>query len=759
MDEFVDDLDPLPELSKQKPDRIIGLGETKNIRELLERPARFMPCDTVAKLRDKVRCRPLKNKSIPLLFPFLVLEAKSDSAHASPSDIQTQTAFPIRSLLNHQKELQSFRPGGNAGEEPLVWFLGNRGSNWILYACYIDQDFESNPNYNIHYLQSVDITTNDGAIQLLLLVDYIVDWARDTFRTSIITQLRSLATGVDFDQVSLGPDSDIVSKNGFVLDWMSRIDSDSRHGEVLHASGVGHMGRKDHDERPSVTLRLCELGAVRSASTNIFKFAGLRVTEGNIESLLTLSNNPADKCKDPLDHSGNFRASARRLFNEIMRWKEVLLVLGADLDHVEHAWTDARAEPVPFDEGAGAEFYALFEYRCFINIRWQIVRQFSYLAISKKAYALLMEYAAFIKRHPRTDQWAQAPRACSSSSIKEAIECLRSGSAWQVLHSAISSTLLTLYPLPARVREYDTPPVVSLGLGYRNAVRIRHFIEDFMSLAERSIPEWSRVAKKLEPSSKRHKGQNDAWEAKTANRSFRKVSQREVQVLDDPHIPLYCPRCRASRQKMFPPQSLGQENSPLYTSYKAILVSSLREEGEYEYEGQKRHDISLFVFEALLWQENATSIATAVKCLAQHETYHTILHLPTEKSLKLGSSRCKDWNLPMPYRGTTKKQQWDIARWISELINGQVPPDGDITQKSLPPWIHQQMLLYFLQQNKPYDEALKALRAARDRQTNKDQASVPSNRISLRHFFGEHIKDRNPDEERRFNEERRLSGE
>ncbi|KAK3698199.1 hypothetical protein LTR37_017024 [Vermiconidia calcicola] len=488
MDEFIDDLDPLPEQPKQKPDRIIGLRETKNIHRLLEQPARFMRGDTAAK--------------------------------------------------------------------------------------------------NIHYLQSGDITTNDGAIQLLLLVDYIMDWARDIFRTSIITQLTSFATGVDFDQVSLGPDSDIVSKKASVFDWMSRMDIDCRPGDALHASGVDYMAPMDHDDTPSVTLPVCELGAVRSASTNIFKLAGLRVTEGNVESLLTLSNNPADKRKDPLDRSGKFRDFARKLVNEITRWKEVLLVLGADLDLVEKDWTDQREEHEPFDEGNGAEFYALFEYRCFINIKWQIIRQLSYLAISKKAYTMLLEYAAFIKRQPRIDQFAQAPRSCSGSLIKEAIDCLRSGSAWQVLHSAISSTLLTLYPLPARVREYDTPPVVSLELGYRNAVRIRHFIEDFMSLAERSIPEWSHVAKKLEPSSKRHKGQNDAWEAKTSNRSFRKVSQREVQVLDDPHIPLYCPRCRASRQKMFPPQSSGQKNSPLYTSYKAILVSSLREEGEDEYEGK-----------------------------------------------------------------------------------------------------------------------------------------------------------------------------
>lgn len=555
---------------------------------------------------------------------------------------------------------------------------------------------------------------------------------------------------MDFNQVPSGPDSDIASKKASVLDWMSRIDSDSRLGDTLRASRADYTAREGlEDSVPSVTLPVCELGAVRSASTAVFQLAGLRVTEGNVASLLTLSNNPESKSQNPVGESGNFREAARKLFSEIMRWKEVLLVLGADLDYVEHAWTNESVKLQAFDEGPGAEFYVVFEYRCFINVKWQVIRQLSYFAISKKAYNMLKYHTAYRRKHPRTDHFAQAPRSCSSSLIKEAIDCLRSGSAWQVVHSAISSTLFTLCPQPERVRDYDIPPVVTLGLGYQKSVQIRYFIEEFMSLAKRR-------------SSKR----NSAWEEKTANRSFRRISQREVHMLHDPHIELDCPRCRTSAQKLFAPQSSSLEISPMSNVWKAILVSSLQEENEDASVPQERHDITLFVFATSFWQESNTSIATIVEDLAQNHIYHAILHLPTSKSLILSSrSPCKVWNLPMSHREKTPIQQWDIERWVGELINGRVPPDKDITKKSLRLWTHQQILLYFLQEQKSYYEALEALEFVIDMQRNEDGASVPSNgtqtqitfqprSISLRRFFWHYGI-----EQRQFEEERRLSGE
>lgn len=78
---------------------------------------------------------PFGDKCEPLLFPFLILEAK---ANESPSFqlIQTQTAFPIRALLELQHKLRSHST--ILLPFPLVWFLANRGSEWRIYACFIE---------------------------------------------------------------------------------------------------------------------------------------------------------------------------------------------------------------------------------------------------------------------------------------------------------------------------------------------------------------------------------------------------------------------------------------------------------------------------------------------------------------------------------------------------------------------------------------------------------------------------------------------
>jgi hypothetical protein len=52
------------------------------------------------------------------------------------------------------------------------------------------------------------IDSNEGALQLLLIIDYIFDWARDIHRETIIAELRSLSAS---DSPSLAQDSDVFS--------------------------------------------------------------------------------------------------------------------------------------------------------------------------------------------------------------------------------------------------------------------------------------------------------------------------------------------------------------------------------------------------------------------------------------------------------------------------------------------------------------------------------------------------------------------
>jgi hypothetical protein len=134
------------ELPKQEPDRIFGLQATRNFEDLLSRSIPSTTAGTApATVGNLVRSSPFKSESDPLLFPFLVLEAKSESSSNGFDDIQTQTAFPIWALLKLQEDLQLHLVGAESHSNPLVWFLASRGDAWRVYGCHVIREANNEP--------------------------------------------------------------------------------------------------------------------------------------------------------------------------------------------------------------------------------------------------------------------------------------------------------------------------------------------------------------------------------------------------------------------------------------------------------------------------------------------------------------------------------------------------------------------------------------------------------------------------------------
>lgn len=118
----------------RKPDRVIGLKKTRAFANLLE----------ASNLSDDIKSTPFVESQDPLLFPFLVLEAKREKSSDGFEEIQTQTAFPIWELLQLQEGISANVPQETHSNAPLVWFIANRGDNWRVYCCYItDEDPKS----------------------------------------------------------------------------------------------------------------------------------------------------------------------------------------------------------------------------------------------------------------------------------------------------------------------------------------------------------------------------------------------------------------------------------------------------------------------------------------------------------------------------------------------------------------------------------------------------------------------------------------
>jgi hypothetical protein len=132
--------DELPKKS-ESPDRVYGLQMTKRLERLLLWSENKYPHSGGKKIGESIRASPFHHDGEPIVFPFLVLEAKSEKAKDSFSNIEVQTAFSIRTLLELQ---QNLRDAAYTKEYPdlhlcpLIWFLSYKGESWRVSAGYTE---------------------------------------------------------------------------------------------------------------------------------------------------------------------------------------------------------------------------------------------------------------------------------------------------------------------------------------------------------------------------------------------------------------------------------------------------------------------------------------------------------------------------------------------------------------------------------------------------------------------------------------------
>lgn len=136
----------------ERPDRIYGLRSSSRLEQLVD--AAFDLGSDMLMARE-VEISPFarsESSGNPLLFPFLVLESKSEIGPANDQSIFYQTAFAIRRLLLLQKGLcdhpdvkHKFSYG------PFVWFLFHRGPAWTVAGAYISRKGSGEQEFVSHF--------------------------------------------------------------------------------------------------------------------------------------------------------------------------------------------------------------------------------------------------------------------------------------------------------------------------------------------------------------------------------------------------------------------------------------------------------------------------------------------------------------------------------------------------------------------------------------------------------------------------------
>ncbi|OKL63648.1 hypothetical protein UA08_00507 [Talaromyces atroroseus] len=363
-----------PKKKYEQPDRVYGLVQTENFKVLLDSADKRVPLDEDTRiLRHTLESSPFKRDREPLLFPFLIVEAKPDTVGDSAA-VEMQTAFCIRRLLMLQDGLRAatgVKSRWHAGS--LVWFFAYHGNEWSIKASFTDYGDSSIPSYCTVDLWKGDICNKSCALQLLLIVDYIFDWARDVYRQSILTELHIL-TGRE----TLSTDPDIFSTIGR---RNSRIPSEwpNPSQEIGSDNGVLDNGDDDDDDEkgatnsPLITSRQ-SLGIVKDASTIRSRFLSLQITEKDIDSLLLsfatveAENNAVRTMIQCLDHSWRMTAEA--------------------LSGLEGLWSNVRLR----EDNRDPEdvFHVRIVILMHVSVDWVPVRQLTYLAISEGALKVLM---------------------------------------------------------------------------------------------------------------------------------------------------------------------------------------------------------------------------------------------------------------------------------------------------------------------------------------------------------------------------------
>jgi hypothetical protein len=245
-------------------------------------------------------------------------------------------------------------------------------------------DLEVHRTQLINHLWSGTIAGIDEALQLILILDYIVDWARDIYRPNILRQLRMLTSSNHNETMTLPADPDVFSLNGDEQPWMRGLATDL---EDMVGAAVPEQPPEESvgDEIPNVLDKFAtSTGLVKDARQIQSQLRGLLITPDNLGTILSSFENP--------NAATRFVRSILSLFSR----RCIALESEDVLDAIEEEWTgNTRIRPTRTGPGSRPKIYIQIRVSFYINTVWEQVREYTYLAATEDARDILMQRADF----------------------------------------------------------------------------------------------------------------------------------------------------------------------------------------------------------------------------------------------------------------------------------------------------------------------------------------------------------------------------
>jgi hypothetical protein len=256
------------------------------------------------------------------------------------------------------------------------------------------------------------ITSRDGALQLLLLVDYLFDWARDRYREDIIGALRIVGRGESDAASGVYQDTDIFST--VPLDNMHRPSQVTEDDRNL----------SNYISAQSSFLALDSPAAVfRHATFVESRYYCLYITGDNVKTFLqsTTQTRVQSLCRLILGHMS-----------------QSILVDPDTLDAIEEEWTGVSRSSAPsYRPQAQEQFHVVMSFTTYLSTQWHQVRELSAIALTRDAWKVVGDASGLKKRKLREpfiyDYY-------NTTEFIRIVKKLRAGSPGQILHAAITRT-------------------------------------------------------------------------------------------------------------------------------------------------------------------------------------------------------------------------------------------------------------------------------------------------------------------------------
>lgn len=252
------------------------------------------------------------------------------------------------------------------------------------------------------------ISTRNGALQLLLLVDYVFDWARDVYRDYIIQELRTLASGENDAASIVYSDTDIYSTRQ--LEYSGVPDQEDVEEFEDYISS-----QKEYTALDSVK------GVVRHATFVESRYCAIFVTPDNVQTLLqsTRQTKTQQLCRYILGHMSD----------------SITLDLPT-LVAMEKQWTgNARLSPPGYLEQM--KFYSVVSCTDYLSGSWHQVRELYVVAIAEGAWAAIVDASNLKKHRGKAEKPAFADMAIMDSMLTT-LKRLQAGSLAEILLAAIT---------------------------------------------------------------------------------------------------------------------------------------------------------------------------------------------------------------------------------------------------------------------------------------------------------------------------------